>query len=302
MLVAEHVLTAVRDTDVLARVDANEFYLLLPETGGLGAHACRRRILAELATREPGWSPGGLGVTVGVATFPPRWRRPVAALARGQATRGSFAEQRGVPPEFARALVAGLGRRIARAARRRTGAGCSRPLESPHYIELPAMDLVGLALSTVSEAWRAGQARIVSSVHAGISVGGALRAEHGRDGDGLRFDAVDVSGLEGCANLDVLCVVAEHSAYVLLGGARATWCARCTPPTRCWSIWSCANYRTQPTSGWPTDGALDLGRGIGLRCAGRAGLQAAPRVASRWPSPTAWQAPWIAPARLRRKP
>jgi len=93
----------------------------------------------------------------------------------------------------------------------------ARGLESPHYIELPAMDLVGLALSAVSEAWRAGQARVVASVHAGISVGGAVRAEHGRDGDGLRFDAVDVSGLEGCANLDILCVVAEHSAYVLVG-------------------------------------------------------------------------------------
>jgi hypothetical protein len=57
----------------------------------------------------------------------------------------------------------------------------------------------------------------VASVHAGISVGGAVRAEHGRDGEGLRFDAVDVTSLEGCANLDVLCVVAEHAAYVLLG-------------------------------------------------------------------------------------
>jgi hypothetical protein len=79
------------------------------------------------------------------------------------------------------------------------------------------MDLVGLALAAVSEAARAGHARIVASVHSGISVGGAVRAEHGRDGEGLRFDAVDVTALEGCANLDVLCVVAEHAAYVLLG-------------------------------------------------------------------------------------
>jgi hypothetical protein len=54
-------------------------------------------------------------------------------------------------------------------------------------------------------------------VHAGISVGGAVRAEHARDGEGLRFDAVDLSFLPGCANLEVFCVVAEHSAYVLLG-------------------------------------------------------------------------------------
>src|SRR6187402_1788983 len=64
---AERVLGAVRDTDVLARVDANEFYLLLPETGGPGAHACRRRILAQLGTV------GGasqFSTAVGIATFP----------------------------------------------------------------------------------------------------------------------------------------------------------------------------------------------------------------------------------------
>jgi len=216
VLVAEHVLTAVRDTDVLARVDANESYLLLPETGGLGAHSCRRRILAELAEREPGWSSSGLGVTVGVATFPHDGgdlsRLLRVAKQRAEASQNSVVHRLSLReqslPDLVDALLAQPGSELLPNA---------RGLESPHYIELPAMDLVGLALSTVSEAWRAGQARVVASVHAGISVGGAVRAEHGRDGDGLRFDAVDVSALEGCANLDILCVVAEHSAYLLLG-------------------------------------------------------------------------------------
>jgi len=215
VLVAERVLAAVRDTDVLARVDANEFYLLLPETGGLGAHACRRRILTELAVREPSWSPGGLGVTVGVATFPHDGgdlsRLLRVAKQRAEASQNSVVHRLQLNdhslPDMADALLAQPSDLVPNA----------RGLESPHYIELPAMDLVGLALSTVSEAWRAGNARVVASVHPGISVGGAVRAEHGRDGDGLRFDLVDVSGLEGCANLDILCVVAEHSAYVLLG-------------------------------------------------------------------------------------
>ena len=64
---AERVLGAVRDTDVLARVDANEFYLLLPETGGPGAHACRRRILAQLGTVD---GASQFSTAVGVATFP----------------------------------------------------------------------------------------------------------------------------------------------------------------------------------------------------------------------------------------
>lgn len=216
VLVAEHVLSAVRDTDVLARVDANEFYLLLPETGGLGAHACRRRILAELAAREPSWSSNGLGVTVGVATFPHDGgdlsRLLRVAKQRAEASQSSVVHHLQLREQslagLADSLLAQPGLELVPNA---------PGLESPHYIELPAMDLVGLALSTVSEAWRAGQARVVASVHAGISVGGAVRAEHGRDGEGLRFDAVDVSSLEGCANLDILCVVAEHSAYVLLG-------------------------------------------------------------------------------------
>jgi CheY-like chemotaxis protein len=46
--ITQGVLAAVRDSDVVARVDDDEYYLLLPETGLLGALACRRRILERL--------------------------------------------------------------------------------------------------------------------------------------------------------------------------------------------------------------------------------------------------------------
>jgi ActR/RegA family two-component response regulator/GGDEF domain-containing protein len=216
VLVADHVLSAVRDTDVLARVDANEFYLLLPETGGLGAHTCRRRVLAELSERQSDVPGLEVAVSVGVATFPHDGgdlsRLLRVAKHRAEASQNSVVLKLrlyNLPlPSLVDALLGQL-----------SAATLSGPrgLEAPHYIELPAMDLVGLALAAVSEAARAGHARIVASVHSGISVGGAVRAEHGRDGEGLRFDAVDVTALEGCANLDVLCVVAEHAAYVLLG-------------------------------------------------------------------------------------
>jgi GGDEF domain-containing protein len=216
LLVAEHVLAAVRDTDVLARVDANEFYLLLPETGGLGAHSCRRRVITEMAQCGPSGSGEGLQVTVGVATFPHDGgdlsRLLRVAKQRAEASLNSVVHQLNLHDLSLSGLVDTL------LAQLSVGASSGlRGLESPHYIELPAMDLVGLALATVSEAWRAGHARIVASVHPGISMGGAVRAEHGRDGEGLHFDAVDLTALEGCANLDLLCVVAEHSAYVLLG-------------------------------------------------------------------------------------
>jgi DNA-binding response OmpR family regulator len=216
VLVAEHVLSAVRDTDVLARVDANEFYLLLPETGGLGAHTCRRRVLDELSEQVTGVPHSDLVVTVGVASFPHDGgdlsRLLRVAKQRAEASLNSVVHQLNLRdlsiPDLVDALLSQPTRQPSLPA---------RGVECPHYIELPAVDLAGLALAAVSEAWRAGQARVVASVHAGISVGGAVRAEHARDGEGLRFDAVDVSSLEGCANLDVLCVVAEHSAYVVLG-------------------------------------------------------------------------------------
>jgi DNA-binding response OmpR family regulator/GGDEF domain-containing protein len=216
LLVAEHVLRAVRDTDVLARVDANEFYLLLPETGGLGAHSCRRRILTELTQRAQGFPHQGLAFTVGVATFPHDGgdlsRLLRVAKQRAEASQNSVVHQLNLGHLSLSSLADSL------LAQPFGGSwSAARGLESPRYIELPATDLVGLALATVSEAWRGGQARVVASVHPGISVGGAVRVEHGRDGDGLRFDAVDVSLLDGCANLDVLCVVAEHASYLLLG-------------------------------------------------------------------------------------
>ncbi|HEY3667423.1 MAG TPA: diguanylate cyclase, partial [Polyangiaceae bacterium] len=216
VLVADHVLSAVRDTDVLARVDANEFYLLLPETGGLGAHTCRRRVLDELSEDVTGVPHSDLVVTVGVASFPHDGgdlsRLLRVAKQRAEASLNSVVHRLSLRdlsiPGLVDALLSQPAPEVSLPA---------RGVEWPHYIELPAMDLVGLALAAVSEAWRAGQARVVASVHAGISVGGAIRAEHARDGEGLRFDAVDVSSLNGCSNLELLCVVAEHSAYVVLG-------------------------------------------------------------------------------------
>ena len=67
------ILDAVRDTDVLAHVEDDEMYLLVPDTGLLGALACRRRIAerqnrrSELARLEGRPS---LSVTIGLATYP----------------------------------------------------------------------------------------------------------------------------------------------------------------------------------------------------------------------------------------
>lgn len=92
------ILDTVRDSDVLAHVEVDEFYLLLPETGRLGALACRRRIAekqqrrAELARLE---GRPALAVSVGVASFP-RDGRDLTTLLFAARKRGRIAQNSAV--------------------------------------------------------------------------------------------------------------------------------------------------------------------------------------------------------------
>ena len=61
---ADALLEAVRDSDVVARVEGDEFYLLLPETGLLGALACRRRIADRLAALDQHIAQPATGIAV----------------------------------------------------------------------------------------------------------------------------------------------------------------------------------------------------------------------------------------------
>jgi DNA-binding NarL/FixJ family response regulator len=207
---AERVLEAVRDTDVLARVDANEFYLLLPETGGLGAQACRRRVLEQLSAFSP------FEVAMGLSSFPHDGadlsRLLRVAKHRADACARSVVEVFGLQHvPFVELLDALLGT----VAVQSVGVGVD--LESPRYIELPAMDAVGVALAAVREAARGGEVRVVATQHAGISIGGAVRAEVAREIEGVRLDVVEVSALVGAENVDLLVIVAQQGCYVLVG-------------------------------------------------------------------------------------
>ncbi len=210
---ADRVLSAVRDTDVLARVDANEFYLLLPETGGLGAHSCRRRVLEQL---------GGVGeespyeLAVGLATYPHDGgdlsRLLRVARHRAEASRASVVAQHGLRklslPEIVDQLVAGISPVFNSAA---------SLIESPRYIELPVMDVAGLVLAAVQEAVRGGATQVAVTRHSGVSMGSVVRGDLVREGENLSFETVDVSSAPGCHNLEILTIVSEHGSYTLLG-------------------------------------------------------------------------------------
>jgi ActR/RegA family two-component response regulator/GGDEF domain-containing protein len=207
---AERVLSAVRDTDVLARVDANEFYLLLPETGGLGAQACRRRVLEQL---------GGFArfsVAMGLANFPHDGsdlsRLLRVAKHRADACSRSVVESFGLYQlSFVELLDALLGSVVMRSAL------TPSDLEAPRYIELPAMDAISVALAAVREAARGGETRVVATQHSGISIGGAVRAEVTRELEGVKLDVLEVSQLAGAENADVLVIIAQQCCYLMAG-------------------------------------------------------------------------------------
>lgn len=214
--VAENVLSCVRDTDVLARVDDTEFYLLLPETGGIGAHACRRRVMQQLL------GPGGLrssghpelDAAMGVATFPQDGvdlsQLLRVARHRADASRASPVRRLGLDrlplPEILDALFWRLGE-----------ASQGLGLTAPQIIELPLMDVVGLAAAAVSEAARSGGTRIVASQRSGLSIGAAVRAALSTLRDEVALDVADISALPACRELEVLILIAEHGTYALLG-------------------------------------------------------------------------------------
>ncbi len=210
----EQVLGAVRDTDVLARVDANEFYLLLPETNGLGAHACRRRVLDRLLA-APG--SGRYDTGVGVAVYPHDGgdlsRLLRAARHRAEVCRVSVVERLGL-----RAL--GLAQIVDALLAEPPGRpGAPMGVEAPRVVELPTTDVVGIVLAAVREATRGGSGLIVLTRRAGVGIGGALGGESSRGGPAKQVHAVDVSAAPGCGNIEVCALLAEHGTYAFAGRA-----------------------------------------------------------------------------------
>jgi DNA-binding response OmpR family regulator/GGDEF domain-containing protein len=214
--VVERVLAVVRDTDVLARVDENEFYLLMPETGGLGAQICRRRVVRELAGLR-GLRTGGRvrhSLMVGVATFPHDGgdlsQLLRVAKHRAEASQKSLVWRAGLDRLALSEMFDAL-------EWSDTGSEADTAPDSARQITLPSVDLVTLALCVVAEAVRGGNTLVIASQRAGMSIGGAVRSVLERDREDVRFEVVDISLVPECADLEVLLVTAQHGVYVLLG-------------------------------------------------------------------------------------
>ncbi len=208
---ADQLLRAARDTDVLAHVDEHEFHLLMPETDGLGAHAARRRVLARLFERGGKVIPRGL--LVGVSTFPHDGadlsQLLRVARRRAEATRHSLARR--ISPDQT-GLVDIL-----------DAFGWELEVPPPEVIcaaralDLPLSDVAGLAAAVVGDALRGGGTMLVVAHQEGLVLGAAVRAALGPPRENVTLHAVDVRAAGAGDTLEALAVLAEHGAYALIG-------------------------------------------------------------------------------------
>jgi ActR/RegA family two-component response regulator/GGDEF domain-containing protein len=222
--IAPVVLGGVRDTDVLARFDDKELYLLLPETGALGAHACRRRLLlraegdrrsrAPQSTRRGPISnrPGrGVPLAIGVASYPHDGatldRLLRAARQRASDAARSVVHALGLAPMSLAEIIDVL------LARPMMGASFG----APYPLDLVAPAMLSLVGAACREARRSGPASILVTSRAGMGMASAARpADAGAAAAGT-VHLADVRGAPRCENAEAIVVNAEHGSWVCCG-------------------------------------------------------------------------------------
>jgi hypothetical protein len=205
----------VRTTDALCGLEDGDLVLFLPETSGLGAHACRRRILARLLgdrrarpkknvgrTQDP--RSKGPPIAVGVATFPHDGTtlRRLVKSARARASDDARSPVHalgldGLPlPEVIDALL----------ARPMLDAGP----RSSYPLDVACSALFALTARACKEAYRGGESLVTTTLQPGLGVAAAARQ--------LGTPRVhDVRAEAGCENLEAIVIEAEHGAWVCCG-------------------------------------------------------------------------------------
>jgi ActR/RegA family two-component response regulator len=208
----------VRTTDALCGVDDGDLLVFLPETSGLGAQACRRRILARLhgdrrarpkgggtmrsASQEP--RSKGPPVSVGVATFP----HDGTTLRRLVRTARARAADDARSPVHTLSLD-GL------ALHEVVDALLARPMldagpRSSYPLDIACSSLFVLAARACKEAQRGGQSSITTTLQPGLGLAAAARQ--------VASPRVhDVRGEPGCENIEAIVVEAEHNTWVCCG-------------------------------------------------------------------------------------
>lgn len=205
----------VRTTDALSGVEDGDLVLFLPETSALGAHACRRRILARLSgdrRARPKGGPRGeraptsrvAPVAIGVATFP----HDGASLKKLTASARSRASDDARSPVHALALEnLALGDVVdALLARPMVDAGP----RSSYPLDVACSALFALAAGACREATRGGEAVITTTLQPGLGLAAAARQAGAPRVHDVRTET-------GCDDVEAIVIEAEHGAWVCCG-------------------------------------------------------------------------------------
>lgn len=209
--VVDRLLSTADDTDMLARVDENEFHILLPETSGLGAHACRRRILRIGLVERPSMTRATL--LIGGAAFPhdgqDLGKLLRVARERAEASRASVVHKLDPDTSTLPDLLEMLTWETANAAP-------AKQISAVRPLELVVPEAQALVHAVINDARRGGPVIVVVTNHSTSCLGAAARAAIGHDESNVTFHGLDMHAVRGCSRIEALAVIAEHGAYALV--------------------------------------------------------------------------------------
>ncbi len=220
----EVVLSVVRDTDVLAKFDDGEFYLLLPETGALGAHTCRRRLLVRAegdrrsrttsSDRRGPVAPRpsrGVALSIGVSAYP-HDGTTLDRLLRSARTRADEATRSAVHSLGLASLP--LGEIIdTLLAHPMMGGG----IGSPYPLDLSTAAALSVVSSACREARRGGVAQVLVTMQPGMAMASAARQAFTQEASEVTVHVADVRGAPRCEDAEAIVIAAEHGTWVCCG-------------------------------------------------------------------------------------
>lgn len=209
--VADRLLSTADDTDMLARVDENEFHMLLPETSGLGAHACRRRILRIGLVDRPSTTRAAL--LVGGAAFPHDGQDlgKLLRVARERAECSKASVVHKLEPE-----TSTMPELLEMLTWETANAAPAKQIFAVRPVELVAPEAQALVQAVIHDARRGGPVVVVVTNHPNSCFGAAARAAIGTDETNVTFHGLDLRAAKGCSRIEALAVIAEHGAYALV--------------------------------------------------------------------------------------
>jgi ActR/RegA family two-component response regulator len=216
--VEQNLLGAIRESDILAKKALGEYYLLLPETGAIGAHSCRRRVL-RVASPEGGRvdadAPGlgvaqpGAKLSIGIATYPHDGLEfeSLAARARTRALEASHSVVHTHP--FGTQPLSKMIDTLLAVPVPVSGAW------SPRFarVDLPPGALSAMSAAVCREALRGGNAAIHLAFQEESGTLHAVRAI--TDGKDATLHTIEARHFDHCDNAEAVVVVAEHGTWTL---------------------------------------------------------------------------------------